>query len=79
MKGLFILCVLFILFMKSLYGESVTLNSHVKTAMCLWLCSDSKQAATLKKEEKAKCQKKIAEGQANRKIAAKYLKETIKR
>ncbi|XP_037629906.1 cilia- and flagella-associated protein 74 isoform X4 [Sebastes umbrosus] len=38
-----------------------------------------KQAAMLKKEEKAKCQKKIAEGQANRKIATKYLKETIKR
>ncbi|KAL7399008.1 hypothetical protein ABVT39_018484 [Epinephelus coioides] len=37
-----------------------------------------KQAAMLKKEE-AECQKKIEEGQANRKIAAKYLKETIKR
>ncbi|XP_031724564.1 cilia- and flagella-associated protein 74 isoform X4 [Anarrhichthys ocellatus] len=37
-----------------------------------------KQAAMLKKVE-AECQKKIEEGQANRKIAAKYLKETIKR
>ncbi|XP_059190214.1 cilia- and flagella-associated protein 74 [Centropristis striata] len=37
-----------------------------------------KQAAMLKKEE-AECQKKIEEGQASRKIAAKYLKETIKR
>ncbi|XP_045912230.1 cilia- and flagella-associated protein 74 isoform X3 [Micropterus dolomieu] len=37
-----------------------------------------KQATMLKKEE-AECQKKIEEGQASRKIAAKYLKETIKR
>ncbi|XP_035863811.1 cilia- and flagella-associated protein 74 isoform X3 [Sander lucioperca] len=37
-----------------------------------------KQAAMLRKEE-AECQKKIEEGQASRKIAAKYLKETIKR
>ncbi|XP_044067515.1 cilia- and flagella-associated protein 74 isoform X4 [Siniperca chuatsi] len=37
-----------------------------------------KQAAMLKKEE-TECQKKIEEGQASRKIAAKYLKETIKR
>ncbi|XP_054465778.1 cilia- and flagella-associated protein 74 [Anoplopoma fimbria] len=37
-----------------------------------------KQAAMLKKEE-AECQKKVEEGQASRKIAAKYLKETIKR
>lgn len=44
----------------------------------LWLCSNSKQATMLKKEE-AECQKKIEEGQASRKIAAKYLKETIKR
>ncbi|KAK9515636.1 hypothetical protein VZT92_026264 [Zoarces viviparus] len=38
----------------------------------------NKQAAMLKKAE-AECQRKIEEGQANRKIAAKYLKETIKR
>ncbi|XP_070696380.1 cilia- and flagella-associated protein 74 [Pempheris klunzingeri] len=37
-----------------------------------------KQAAMLKKEE-TECQKKIEEGQASHKIAAKYLKETIKR
>ncbi|XP_077940902.1 cilia- and flagella-associated protein 74 isoform X6 [Gasterosteus aculeatus] len=37
-----------------------------------------KQAAMLKKEE-AECQTKIEEGRANRKIAAKYLKETIRR
>ncbi|XP_051280852.1 cilia- and flagella-associated protein 74 isoform X4 [Dicentrarchus labrax] len=37
-----------------------------------------KQAAMLKKEESG-CQKEIEEGQVNRKIAAKYLKETIKR
>ncbi|XP_067447707.1 cilia- and flagella-associated protein 74 isoform X2 [Thunnus thynnus] len=38
----------------------------------------NKQAAMLKKEE-TKCQPKIEEGLANRKIAAKYLKETIRR
>ncbi|XP_035511787.1 cilia- and flagella-associated protein 74 [Morone saxatilis] len=37
-----------------------------------------KQAAMLKKEETG-CQKETEEGQVNRKIAAKYLKETIKR
>ncbi|XP_068589913.1 cilia- and flagella-associated protein 74 isoform X3 [Cebidichthys violaceus] len=37
-----------------------------------------KQAAMLKKAE-AECQKKIEEGQANCKLAAKYLKDTIKR
>ncbi|XP_062419540.1 cilia- and flagella-associated protein 74 [Pungitius pungitius] len=37
-----------------------------------------KQAAALKKEE-AGCQTKIEEGRANRKTAAKYLKETIRR
>ncbi|XP_070767007.1 cilia- and flagella-associated protein 74 [Enoplosus armatus] len=37
-----------------------------------------KQAAMLKKEE-TECQQKIEQGQASRKIAAKYLKETIKR
>ncbi|XP_039657369.1 cilia- and flagella-associated protein 74 isoform X5 [Perca fluviatilis] len=37
-----------------------------------------KQAAMLRKEE-TECQKKIEEGQARRKIAAKYLTETIKR
>ncbi|XP_030589922.1 cilia- and flagella-associated protein 74 isoform X2 [Archocentrus centrarchus] len=37
-----------------------------------------KQAAVLKKEE-TECQKKIEEGRASRKIAAKYLKQTIKR
>lgn len=40
--------------------------------------SDSKQAAMMKKEE-LEGQKKIEERGANRKIAAKYLKETIKR
>lgn len=68
---------------ENLYGESViwTLNSHVKTVYvykCLLLCSDSKQAAMLKKDE-TECQRKIEEGQARRKMAAKYLKETIKR
>ncbi|KAK5863236.1 hypothetical protein PBY51_000282 [Eleginops maclovinus] len=37
-----------------------------------------KQASMLKKEE-AECQRKIKEGRASRKVAAKYLKETIKR
>ncbi|XP_032377237.1 cilia- and flagella-associated protein 74 isoform X4 [Etheostoma spectabile] len=37
-----------------------------------------KQAAMLRKEE-AECRRKIEEGQASRKTAAKYLKETIKR
>ncbi|XP_010793756.1 protein PRRC2C-like [Notothenia coriiceps] len=37
-----------------------------------------KQASMLKKEE-AECQRKIEEGRASRKVAAKYLKETIKR
>ncbi|XP_047428401.1 cilia- and flagella-associated protein 74 isoform X2 [Mugil cephalus] len=37
-----------------------------------------KQVAMLKKEE-AECQKKIEEARANRKITAKYLKQTIKR
>ncbi|XP_033944060.1 cilia- and flagella-associated protein 74 isoform X3 [Pseudochaenichthys georgianus] len=36
-----------------------------------------KQASMLKKEE-AECQRKIEEGRASRKVAAKYLKETIK-
>lgn len=46
--------------------------------MCLWLCSDSKQAALLTKEE-AEFQERAEAGQASRKIAAKHLKETIKR
>ncbi|XP_034393240.1 cilia- and flagella-associated protein 74 [Cyclopterus lumpus] len=37
-----------------------------------------KQAVVLKMEE-AECRKKVEEGRASRKIAAKYLKETIKR
>uniref|UniRef100_A0A669BX33 Cilia and flagella associated protein 74 n=1 Tax=Oreochromis niloticus TaxID=8128 RepID=A0A669BX33_ORENI len=37
-----------------------------------------KQAAMLKKEE-TECQRKIEEGRASRKIAAKYLKQTVKR
>lgn len=44
----------------------------------MWLCSDSKQAAMQKKEE-TECQKRIEEGRASRKVAAKYLKQTIKR
>lgn len=42
------------------------------------LCSCSKQAAEMKKEESER-QKRTEECLANRKKAAKYLKETIKR
>lgn len=45
---------------------------------CLWLCSDSKQAAMLTKEE-TEFQGRTEAGQASQKLAAKHLKETIKR
>ncbi|TNN34189.1 Cilia- and flagella-associated protein 74 [Liparis tanakae] len=44
----------------------------------LGLCSDSEQAAALKMEE-ADFRRTVEEGRANRKKAAEYLKETIKR
>ncbi|KAI3357114.1 hypothetical protein L3Q82_015582 [Scortum barcoo] len=50
------------------------LEGHINTN----LKQQDKQAAILKKEE-AECQKKIEESQANHKVAAKYLKESIKR
>ena len=44
----------------------------------MWFCSDSKQAAMLMKEVNDR-QKNIEAGQASCKMAAKHLKETIKR
>lgn len=45
--------------------------------LCLFHCSDRKQEAALTLEDE--CRKRAEASQANRKIAAKYLKETMKR